>query len=1367
MKKKLKKIASNIKQLKMSRRIGLSFLCFFVSLFLLYALLGFWILPSYIKSKAESVAVEKLHRNLVIKEIEFNPFTFRASIEGFKLSEPNSKENFVTFDQLMVDVSPFSVLRMTPVITEFKLVKPFVRLVRVSEKERNFDDIYALFSSTEETKLSEDKNTQIEEHRPKNSEERRAAIRKRKFGIYNFQVIDAQIDLENKEKGTKTVISKFNIGLPYLYRGPIKGITRFVEPKFEALINGKKLEIVREEPTGNSRDRVLKLNMDNIDLTRIFNYVPFNPAYKFKRGWLDLHLSCHIHRPENAPTSIDIGGQITARSIFMTQSGRPLLDLEKMDVHLGTLALDKQEYNLEKIELIKPKIYAVNDKNGVLNFLNLLVEKDNETSTSQTDNTNTSRQEQGAVALNALLIKKAQLHYEDQSTANNLSLAINNLDVIVQKASFEESKEKDSYLLRFGQVKINNDSIQLKESQKNSSETFPISFDANKLNLNLNNAVIDLGKKNISIENVESSLGNFDVFTENHPPKVPVSVTKEKDNNSLFSIHIGKVNIKNWFAKLNNSNRYDPFEIPFLATISQFGLTVDNVDVNLNDQNVSIGTIASKKGVVNIELTPYQKPTHYGKRAVARAALLTSILEAEKKQPADGFLFNIGKVAVSDWLAQVKNQNISDRAGIPVSGRVDNINFVLDNVKLDTKNRLFNVAEITSNKVRVKGRIEKHEKFVPKQVKESASPVVFPSGSSYTTNIGKLAITDWAIKGRNTNLKKAIGSSVSNLKIIGQDLSSIPGKTNKLSVQALVNQSGTLKLDGRVSFSPLNIDMDLNLKDVSVIGVQPYIDDYVNLTIERANLSTVGKFELKENESGEFAGAYKGDIILGPLNTVDQINKDPFIRWDTLDLKNVNANLNPLNIKIEEAEFNNFYTRVILNSDGRLNLRNILRSEAGGQVSLTESEEELDELSQVAKEDQDKGNVTTKEIKKQSIETETTLPLVVVDKIKLKKGRVRFTDNFIKPHYTANISDMEGTITGFSTNPESVADLDIRGFVNKAPLVAAGTISPLKEHLTLDVKAQVRGMELAQFSSYTTKYIGYGIDKGKLSFDVEYQLNDGVLVAKNRLILDQLTFGEKTSGDAVTSLPVELAVSLLKDGNGVIDINLPIGGSLEDPSFSIGEILAKVFLSSLKRVILSPFAFLSLEFGSNAELAWIDFEPGSFSIPQKEISKLEVLAKALTERPSLKLDITGRYDPVADRTGLAKLAIQRKIKMLKLKMLQEKGEKITYGQVKIEDSEYPILLEQIYSEENFKKPRNLIGIQEKVSVSEMEKLLEENYVVTNEEFLSLAYRRSEYVKDWFVKNGKIAESRIFLLASKAGETGENGEAATRVDFSMQ
>ena len=239
------------------------------------------------------------------------------------------------------------------------------------------------------------------------------------------------------------------------------------------------------------------------------------------------------------------------------------------------------------------------------------------------------------------------------------------------------------------------------------------------------------------------------------------------------------------------------------------------------------------------------------------------------------------------------------------------------------------------------------------------------------------------------------------------------------------------------------------------------------------------------------------------------------------------------------------------------------------------------------------------------------------------------------------------------------------------------SVNPLKGDLFLDLKAEVKGMELAPLSAYSGKYAGYGIEKGQLSFDVTYKIEDRKLTADNRLVLDQLTFGEKVESPQATKLPVLLAVSLLRDRNGVIDIKLPISGSLDDPKFSIGGIIVRVIVNLLAKAVTAPFALLGSMFGGGEELAWLEFDPGRSVIPAAGEAKLTTLAKALNDRPALKLEITGRTDPAVDKEGLARVSIDRKVRALKLKDLVAKGQSVPQDKLEVTKEEYPALLKQI------------------------------------------------------------------------------------------
>src|SRR5690606_8664658 len=230
------------------------------------------------------------------------------------------------------------------------------------------------------------------------------------------------------------------------------------------------------------------------------------------------------------------------------------------------------------------------------------------------------------------------------------------------------------------------------------------------------------------------------------------------------------------------------------------------------------------------------------------------------------------------------------------------------------------------------------------------------------------------------------------------------------------------------------------------------------------------------------------------------------------------------------------------------------------------------------------------------------------------------------------------------------------GLVNSAPLSVAGNVNPLKGDLAMDIKAEVRGMELAPLSPYSGRYIGYGIEKGKLSFDVAYKVEDRTLTAENRLILEQLTLGDKMESSEAANLPVHFALALLRDRNGVIDINLPIGGSLDDPEFSVGGLIVKVIVNVITKAVTAPFSLIGSMFGGGEEMSHVAFDAGRARIPDAAAEKLGNVAKMLEDRPALKLEITGRADPATDREGLKRAAIDHKVRALKLKDMVRRGE---------------------------------------------------------------------------------------------------------------
>ena len=310
------------------------------------------------------------------------------------------------------------------------------------------------------------------------------------------------------------------------------------------------------------------------------------------------------------------------------------------------------------------------------------------------------------------------------------------------------------------------------------------------------------------------------------------------------------------------------------------------------------------------------------------------------------------------------------------------------------------------------------------------------------------------------------------------------------------------------------------------------------------------------------------------------------------------------------------------------------------------------------------------------------------------------------------------------------------------------------------------GVDLVPFSPYSGKYAGYNIDKGKLSLNVAYKLENNQLAAENRLFIDQLTFGDKVESPDATGLPVNLAISLLKNNRGEIDLNLPISGSLDDPEFSVGGVIVQVIVNLFTKAVTSPFALLGSLVGGGEELSKVEFGPGRATIDDVASKRLETLAKALNERESLKLEITGRADPEIDKEGIKRVAIENAAKAEKLKDMTKKGgEDAGLDSVQLLATEYPVYLQRAYKEAKFPKPRNFIGMQKELPLEEMEKLMLANQQVSDADVEQLALQRAQNVQSWLVDQGKVPAARVFLVEPKA-DTGDKGKAS-RVDFSLR
>jgi flagellar motor protein MotB len=499
-------------------------------------------------------------------------------------------------------------------------------------------------------------------------------------------------------------------------------------------------------------------------------------------------------------------------------------------------------------------------------------------------------------------------------------------------------------------------------------------------------------------------------------------------------------------------------------------------------------------------------------------------------------------------------------------------------------------------------------------------------------------------------------------------------------------------------------------------------------------------------------GSFRGEAGVRDFYTVDADEEEDLLKWETLLMEKISGAFEPFSLQISGLSLNNYYARVIVNKNGRINFQDIYRpaaKEHGAAASTPAPAASLE---------------VTKE-------TSSPGKNIRINTITLSEGTIDFSDHHLNRDFSTTMLNLGGKIDGLSAETGSAANVDLRGNLeNRSPLKISGKINPLAKDLLLDMQILFSDIELTPLTPYSGTYLGYAIDKGKLSLTLKYKIEDKKLTAENQVFIDQFTFGEKIESAKATSLPVRLAIALLKDKNGEIHLDLPLSGRTDSPEFSIWGLVGQVLKNLLVKAATSPLALLQASFGGGADFSSISFASGVSRLASSEEDKLRSLTKALAERPGIRLEVSGHADRERDPEGLKEELLVKKMKSEKfLSMAKEKRESggLSPELIEIPANEFSKWLKAVYEKEKFPRPRTVIGTLKSLPDEEMKKLILANTTVSEQQLRNLARERAVTVMNFLLKEGKLPVDRFF---EKSGDPfappAKDARAGGRVEFGV-
>ena len=454
-----------------------------------------------------------------------------------------------------------------------------------------------------------------------------------------------------------------------------------------------------------------------------------------------------------------------------------------------------------------------------------------------------------------------------------------------------------------------------------------------------------------------------------------------------------------------------------------------------------------------------------------------------------------------------------------------------------------------------------------------------------------------------------------------RDLSLDLDKAVPVEAGFALKQGGRFDAKGSVVPGQPSGRLDLRLAGLSLKPFAPYVNQFARLDLQSGAAATRGKLVFGPGKSGARVG-YSGGFAVDDLAITEEDTGDAFLGWKKLSSDSLDFALAPDRLRMNELVAQNPFGKVIIFEDKSINLKRILRS--------------------TPQADAEAASAKPAEAKPATAPEEPAFP-VAVERIRIVGANAEFADLSLTPQFGTRMHDLSGVITGLSTDSRTTAQVELDGKVDDyGSARVRGSIQPFQATEFTDLTLAFRNLEMANLTPYSGKFAGRRIDSGRLSVDLEYKIKQRQLAGENKFIVNKLRLGERVESPDAMNLPLDLAIALLEDSDGVIDLDLPVSGSLDDPQFSYGKIIWKAIVNVLTKLVTAPFRALGKLLGADSEkFEAVGFDPGSSALLPPEREKLKTLSEALAKRPALTLTLVPGYDPEADRHALQVEAMRR------------------------------------------------------------------------------------------------------------------------------
>ncbi|EQB2604873.1 DUF748 domain-containing protein [Aeromonas salmonicida] len=681
-----------------------------------------------------------------------------------------------------------------------------------------------------------------------------------------------------------------------------------------------------------------------------------------------------------------------------------------------------------------------------------------------------------------------------------------------------------------------------------------------------------------------------------------------------------------------------------------------------------------------------------------------------------------GKLTLSDWqLKQNKGAEFARFKQLALAG-----------IALDGNKQSVRIDKIALKSPAVTATLDAAQQLdltallVPQPADKPSGKKPAP-GNPWRWSLKETRISQGEFKLTESSSGKPLLREISGLNLSLGPLGSQSDQPSPLNLNATLNTQSSLGFDGDLTLAPFTLKGEFKQQGLPLKWAQPYLQDLLRITVRDGQLASRTRLALTTNAEGALSTLeVTGGLDIDQLFVLDRADNQRLLQIDRLELSGLHYDGISQQVKIGDILLRKPFARIEINEDGITNLQQLV-------------------LPQAASTEPANGPV----------------PRITIDQVRTEQGNLRFADRSLSPEFVVDIASLSGQSRHISNIPGQRSDLAFNGKVDRyAPVTIRGNTNLLIEQPVLDVAVTFSNLELTTFTPYSSTYAGYAIDKGQLSMKLNYKLQGNRLEGDNDITIKKLQLGEKIKSEQAKDMPLGLAIALLSDANGVIEMNLKVKGNLDQPDFSLGNIFWDVLGNTLRKAITSPFSLLASLTGGTEDLDELPFLLGDPALTPTQQIRLTKLAQALKERPKISMNIRGKVN------------FNEECPILQRQKLERVLTKITGLPVDLDLLEQDPILQAALAEAYEARFNEELGdLADRLKLDEESPalrsqaviLLRDQQLITAKSLRNLAMRRAQNTKEYLVDTQGIAPERLFVLDSQVKEADKEAKVVLTLD----